>query len=374
LPNNEPVKLDVASSKKLAAYAVKHVYQFTSSRPRRSATARELFLLQTRDLIAARFRTEHGSIASNGTDANAYPYFVGVFDTVAALLDRTMFFLVIILFSLLDAVASWLLLFLPELPLVGRFFSFLESPWHNFFGVIGVTLIAALVGYIYTHFKFDFHVSEYDWKQNLRTMHWTELYQKFYDYTLNPNIPYAKHAISIDENRKDFRRVGWDLSDNHRRSRDEKGNILFEQVWFPGNHRDIGGSYEENESRLSDITLRWMLNAATVITHPIKFDSAVLVTHPASDGRRHDEVKSGFGIVTTLTGITWTKEHRSLPSNDAPMHRSVYERFDLPEAFEYDAWKRYRPETLRTHVDFARYYPPDAPFPANSLNAATVMA
>ena len=38
LPNGEPVKLDVASSKKLASYAVKHVYQFTSSRPRHSAT------------------------------------------------------------------------------------------------------------------------------------------------------------------------------------------------------------------------------------------------------------------------------------------------------------------------------------------------
>ena len=32
----------------------------------------------------------------------------------------------------------------------------------------------------------------------------------------------------------------------------------FRQVWFAGNHSDIGGSYPENESRLSDITLDWM--------------------------------------------------------------------------------------------------------------------
>jgi len=36
--------------------------------------------------------------------------------------------------------------------------------------------------------------------------------------------------------------------------------------------------------------------------------------------------------------------------------RSVYERFDLQEALEYDTWKPYRAETLRTHVYFARFY------------------
>jgi hypothetical protein len=54
---------------------------------------------------------------------------------------------------------------------------------------------------------------------------------------------------------------------------------------------------------------------------------------------RHDEVKIGFGIFTRIMGITWTEEHRKLPSNDAPMRRSVYDRFDLPKAFEYDAPK-----------------------------------
>jgi hypothetical protein len=37
----------------------------------------------------------------------------------------------------------------------------------------------------------------------------------------------------------------------------------FEQVWFAGNHADIGGRYPENESRLSDISLQWMIDQAT---------------------------------------------------------------------------------------------------------------
>lgn len=379
LADGSAVKLDVSSSRKLASYAVKHVYQFTSSRPRHTASARELFLLQTRELIAERFRHEHQSVGA-ATPANVYPYFVGVFDTVAALFNRTMLLSLVSLFAVLGVLASWILLLAPELPLIGRFVTFLGSFWLNFLGVVGVTLVSAFVAYIYTHVKFDFHVPGYNWKQSLCTIHRTELYQKFYDYTLNQNIPYAKHAISIDENRKDFKRVGWDPGETDRPSRDENGNIFFEQIWFPGNHADIGGGYEENESRLSDATLRWMLNAATTISNPIKFNAAVLKTYPSPDGRSHNEVKAGFGIITKLTGWTWTEKQRELPVDlatnlsFATMHRSVYERFDLSEAFVYDAWIPYRPKTLIKHVDFARFYQPDAPFPATSLSSATAMA
>jgi hypothetical protein len=45
------------------------------------------FMLHTRDAIAAKFRAEHGcSAVKDGTEqANVFPYFIGVFDTVAAL-------------------------------------------------------------------------------------------------------------------------------------------------------------------------------------------------------------------------------------------------------------------------------------------------
>jgi hypothetical protein len=108
-----------------------------------------------------------------------------------------------------------------------------------------------------------------------------------------------------------------------------------------------------------------MLVAATTIPHPIKFDERVLTTHPSPDGRLHNEVKTGFGLITKLTGWTWTEQRRELPSNDATMHKSVYERFDLPAAFDYDAWTPYRPVTLRTHFDFARFYEPGAVISGN---------
>ena len=36
----------------------------------------------------------------------------------------------------------------------------------------------------------------------------------------------------------------------------------FKQVWFAGSHSDVGGSYPETESRLSDIALAWMTQEA----------------------------------------------------------------------------------------------------------------
>ncbi|MDT4740355.1 DUF2235 domain-containing protein [Bradyrhizobium sp. WYCCWR 12699] len=90
--------------------------------------------------------------------------------------------------------------------------------------------------------------------KRLVTLHFAPPKHKFYDTTLNPNVPYAKHAISIDENREDFARVKRNPLDGSRTyTRDALGNIFFERVWFPGVHADVGGGYLENETRLSTL-------------------------------------------------------------------------------------------------------------------------
>jgi len=58
------------------------------------------------------------------------------------------------------------------------------------------------------------------------------------------------------------------------------GNLYFEQVWFPGVHADIGGGYLENEARLSDIALGWMVAAASIIPDGLKHDGSVLKLWP----------------------------------------------------------------------------------------------
>jgi T6SS, Phospholipase effector Tle1-like, catalytic domain len=63
----------------------------------------------------------------------------------------------------------------------------------------------------------------------------------------------ARHAMSIDENRADFARVPWGGVHNMGPERPDDYPDWLQQVWFAGNHSDVGGSYPENEALLSDI-------------------------------------------------------------------------------------------------------------------------
>ena len=70
------------------------------------------------------------------------------------------------------------------------------------------------------------------------------------------DVEVIRHAVSIDERRAFFRtNLVQELTDDGE-ARDIK------QVWFPGVHSDVGGSYPEGESGLSKITLKWMLREA----------------------------------------------------------------------------------------------------------------
>jgi uncharacterized protein (DUF2235 family) len=78
----------------------------------------------------------------------------------------------------------------------------------------------------------------------------------FLDTTLNPCIQNAYHAISLDERRASFLPTLWTNPDGSSRNNDDQ----VQQVWFPGVHCDVGGSYAQCE--LSNITLRWMVDNA----------------------------------------------------------------------------------------------------------------
>ena len=381
-PKNKPdgtFKIDEGAAQELAAYAVKHVYQFTYPRKKSEATPRQQFLLDTRTELAARFRSEYGSsVDGDAAKANVYPHFIGVFDTVAALgnpAPSAAFTLAFIGFAATLGVVGKILQPFGSTPWIGWIFAYLTF-FNVFCGTIALTLVAALCVYVFTHIKWDFSVPGYDWKQSLRTLHRNEMWMKFFDYDLDPNVGYARHAISIDENRKNFERVQWYSTKDT--ERDAIGIQWFEQVWFAGNHSDIGGSYEENESRLSDVALDWMLRWAAAVPNGLKFDVSVLRAWPYPNGPQHDEVAAGFGFIPRWTGITWAEEHRPLPGKtavkEAIMHRSVYHRYDERAVQVYDEFTRYRPKTLMDHIDFKDFYSPGAPFPATSYASATKVA
>lgn len=74
---------------------------------------------------------------------------------------------------------------------------------------------------------------------------------QFHDVTLGSGIRNAFHAVAIDEQRYPFRATLWAEG-----SGDTSQNV--QQVWFPGDHGDIGGGKPEEQSGLSNIALLWM--------------------------------------------------------------------------------------------------------------------
>jgi len=143
-----------------------------------------------------------------------------------------------------------------------------------------------------------------------------------------------------------------------------------DQVWFAGNHSDIGGSYPENEARLSDISLGWMVHAAvnlpdgkTPTGNGIKVDDRFLQLNPDPLGPQHDAREPGY-----FGGhFKWTEGHRKVEPC-AILHSSVYKRFDAPGGVpHFYSRAPYRPTNLSDHEKLAKYYPGAQPAPNDGV-------
>jgi uncharacterized membrane protein YphA (DoxX/SURF4 family) len=324
------LRRDESTTKKIGKEAVKKVYQHVSS-------PNDANYLPQRAALAARFRMLYGS--DERGKSNTYPHFIGVFDTVAAVANT----------GSLAVVAGLMVVFIAVVAAMFRFvstwiFSFDLSYWFWFACIAIVLAVIGAIAYIATHMKVAFGLDGYKWWQ---TLHFTEARMRFYDLQLNRGVGWARHALAIDEHRADFDRVPWGGAKVFRDTAPDEPDWL-QQLWFAGNHSDIGGSYVENESRLSDVTLQWMIRAAQEIPNGLKIDDSVLQLYPAPEGMQHDECR---GLLFRYA----KKINRKIPT-DATLHASVYERFKLLSVLQYDEMRPYRPEALRQHEKLRQYY------------------
>jgi uncharacterized protein (DUF2235 family) len=168
------------------------------------------------------------------------------------------------------------------------------------------------------------------------------LAHEFHDATLNPHVPYARQALSIDENREIFKPEIWEEKDETEEAR-ARGRV--KQRWFPGVHSDIGGGYKE--TGLSDLSMAWMLEEATKIPNGLIVDPA-LKLQPAFDGLQHNE-RTGLG----LTWIEGTRESSFDGRGPLALHETfVRQRFGLATARCLPKDAPYRPRPLRAHPDY----------------------
>ncbi len=330
--DGKPIPRAGKALRRIAEEAVHEVYEHGAGRDRAAYEPE-------REEKARRFRVKYGTgdeETGENKRGNAPPYFIGVFDSVAALgstgIKRGLTFL----FSAIGlagatGTVAWLLK-----ALFGWHF------WWTFGCVLVLVLLSALMSACRDHLKI---IRDFPSKGSIK-WHWSAWRFKFYDGFLDPRVGYARHAIAIDERRKDFALVGWGSSRDVAAARPD----WMISRWFAGNHSDIGGSYPETESRLSDIALKWMATEAETVANPLIIDWTKLNLFPDPKGMQHCEVSQVLDMypawVPELFRRSWAEEPR-MEIRIENCDPSVRERLALSAISNCGVQQPYRPFPLR---------------------------
>lgn len=325
--------------RKIADEAVHTVYEHGAGRPRAKFE-------EEREEQARRFRIKYQT-QNNGLNerGDVVPYFIGVFDTVAALgstgIKKYSMITVSILGVLIPLfVTSWIV-------------SWIFGWW--FWGVlVALGIASALAPTIYNYNARVKVIRDYP-KPGKNRRHWSAWRFQHYDKFLDKRVRYARHAQAIDETRATFDRVGWGRQRDH----DGAPSDWLVQMWFPGNHSDIGGSYPEWESRLSDIALEWMAKEAEQVPNGIITDWTKLHLFPDAKGVQHCEVESVRDMYPAWVPMKWRPSWSEGVRQNvtySSCHPTVMERLEYGTVVKCGIAQRYRPEALRNVPEFAQYY------------------
>ena len=103
----------------------------------------------------------------------------------------------------------------------------------------------------------------------------------------NPSVLRVRHAAALDERRALFQVTGW--GDRHPQVK---------EVWFAGDHADVGGGHADGNSPLTDASLRWMLGEAT---------NAGLGLDPARRCQLHEIQRHSTEAARTAPKDLWIK-------------------------------------------------------------------
>lgn len=135
---------------------------------------------------------------------------------------------------------------------------------------------------------------------------------RFHNFSLGPGVDFARHAISIDDERKTFHPIIWEKLD------DDPNHERLKQVWFCGVHTDVGGGYNEHE--LSYYSLDWMIRESEAKGLKFYKDSlawkayqelkkeASTNENKLIDGLMHNEQKSVIGKLYRREVRTWNEK------------------------------------------------------------------
>ncbi|EHP94655.1 DUF2235 domain-containing protein [Methylorubrum extorquens] len=358
------------ATRSIAQEAVETVLEHGAGHPRAKYEAE-------RDEQARRFRDRYGSAHRAGEPgrSNAAPYFIGVFDTVAALGAKGVRRFLIQSGLAIGAVLGLALAGLvPAAAAAGLLDAFAGLPFRPAFGWSLSLFVLGGGVWLWRRERLSRRKEILNFPNpGDRRRHMANWKGENFDRLLSRFVRYARSANAIDETRKDFDRVAWGGIQDGAQSRDGGPDRLV-QLWFAGNHSDIGGSYPEAESRLSDAALGWMIEEATGIPDGLRVDglrspgdatgNPKLHVYPAADGVQHCEIAGMRDTIERSIPMflrrfsaswNWASQVRRI-AHDAPVHRTVVERFDLEWVTQCAGSGPYRPAALAGHDQFKHLY------------------
>ena len=333
--------------RKIASDAVNYVYNHGNGYSRGQQP-----YFRNREDLGKRFRKKYGSSVPGVSDeddvqGNVQPDFIGVFDTVAALGSGTATVVValvaITMTGLLAAAIFWSWHWLLTLILACAF-SY-TAYWY-------AKLFLSQLKYFSPNPNKPLKISNpLHWWQIWKNGHRAVWNLEKYDMGLDSDVGYARHALAIDEHREKFPRVKWGMRIEAEKNAGKSPEWL-KQVWFPGCHSDVGGSYPEDESRLSDIALNWMIDELKECMPKVQINENMLVQSPDPGALQHEETYMfEFGPIKKL----WKVKPRKVDTIFS-LHPSVLERLSVEMVQQVGEVKQYRPDQLKEHPQAKEFY------------------
>lgn len=157
---------------------------------------------------------------------------------------------------------------------------------------------------------------------------------RFHDQALSSSVAAARHAVSVDERRRNFMPTLWDNLD-----RLNEGHVTrpYRQEWFPGDHGAVGGG--GNLRDMPDATLAWIAKGA--VRAGLALDEPVLddMTDQANALGALTSSDNPPGLLTRLMRL-WSKD-RDAPESATDLSPQAIERMAKDDD--------YRPKTLEPY-------------------------
>lgn len=345
MPDGSAIPRHGEKLRKIASDAVNFVYNHGNGFSRGQQP-----YFERREELGRRFRRKYSSFvpdADEDVQGNVQPTFIGVFDTVAALGNVLVGYLAAFAFAALLALV------------IGLISLSAHWLWWTPPAVLSGIVLYWYAKLRWTQFKY-FSPDENrrlniknlrDWPQIWKYGHRAVWNRKNYDKWLDSDVMFARHALAIDEQRRDFPRVKWAMPAEAKKTVGRKPQWL-KQVWFAGCHSDIGGSYLEPESRLSDITIEWMVNELRECVPTVQINENELFMSPDPKGMQHEET---YMLKLGPIKKRWAAKPRMVGEN-FPLHPSVIERLEADAVSHLGEIKPYRPEQLKNHEAARKFF------------------